>query len=58
MQIPKTKKGIHSKISKYEKILKDEKKKFGFFHDRRGIRYDIGPMYLLADEVDLALQSF
>jgi len=26
MQIPKTKKGIHSKISKYEKILKDEKK--------------------------------
>ncbi|MFC2085091.1 hypothetical protein ACFLS9_08545 [Bacteroidota bacterium] len=58
MNIPKTIMGIKKRIEKYEKLLKAEKKKFGFIHDRAGLRYDIGPLYLLMDDINGSLKSF
>lgn len=58
MNIPKTKNGIKKRIEKYEKLLKSEKKKFGFIDDSSGLRYDIGPLYLLMDDIEDCLKSF
>lgn len=58
MNIPKTKIGIKKRIEKYEKLLKAEKKKFGFIDDSSGLRYDIGPLYLLLDDIEDCLKSF
>ena len=50
MKIPKTSKGLHSRIDQLKKVLRSEKKKFGCYDDSYGRRYLIGPLYLLAGD--------
>ncbi|MGD9487332.1 MAG: hypothetical protein AB7W47_04885 [Calditrichaceae bacterium] len=56
--MPKTPRGIKGLISRYEKALRYEKRTYGDFIDGAGLRYTIGPLYLLMDDVDSALKSF
>ncbi len=58
MKIPKRTETIKRHIEKFEKQLKSEKRKFGFFDDSGGIRYFIGPYYVLAGDVEGALKHF
>jgi tetratricopeptide (TPR) repeat protein len=58
MNFPKTPRGIKSRIKKYEDFLKYEKRKFGFYHDGGGVRYAIGPLYMLMGDVEGAVKSF
>ena len=55
---PKDKKKIIERINRYEKSLKAEKRKFGSFNDGYGKRYLLGPLYLLADNVDGAIKHY
>ena len=56
--IPKTPRGIRERIRRYERNLKKEKETFGAIHDGAGKRYLLGPLYLLAEDLDGALESF
>lgn len=58
MNIPKTKKGIQSRITKIEHSMKKEKRTFGSYHDGAGNRYLLGPLHLLMCDIDGALKSF
>lgn len=58
MKLPKTPRGIQSRIKKYEDALKYEKRTFGGYHDGGGVRYAIGPLYMLMGDVDGAVKSF
>ena len=49
---------IKQRIRNYERSLKKEKKEFGDYHDGYGKRYLIGPLYMLANDLQGALDHF
>ncbi len=49
---------IRSRLRSYERKLQQEKKKFGYYHDGAGKRYQIGPHYLLLGDDEGALGAF
>jgi len=49
---------IRSRLRSYERKLQQEKKKFGYYHDGAGNRYQIAPHYMLLDDNDGALAAF
>jgi tetratricopeptide (TPR) repeat protein len=51
-------KKIRATIRRYEKKLEQEKKNCGFYEDGAGLRYLVGPLYLLAGDLEGALASF
>ena len=51
-------KQLGATIKRYEKSLQQEIKKYGFVDDGMGKRYLLGPMYLLAGDLEGALKSF
>jgi len=46
--IPTDPKKIRERIRRYERALRNEKKKFGAYDDSAGKRYFLGPLYLLS----------
>jgi hypothetical protein len=55
---PKEKKKIIERINRYERSLKTEKRKFGSFDDGYGKRYLLGPLYILAGDLDGAIKHY
>ncbi len=51
-------KKLRAAIRRYEKILRDSKKTYGFYRDGTGVRYRLGPTYLLLGDLDGGLASF
>jgi len=49
---------IRSRLRSYERKLEKEKKKYGFYRDGAGKRYQVGPHYMLLDDNDGALTAF
>ena len=49
---------IRSRLRSYERKLQQEKKKFGFYNDGAGKRYQIGPHYMLLSDNEGALAAF
>ena len=49
---------IRSRLRSYERKLQQEKKKFGYYHDGAGKRYQIGPHYMLLGDNEGALKAF
>jgi hypothetical protein len=58
LKIPKRTETIKRRIKEYEDYLKAEKRRFGCYDDSGGIRYLIGPFYMLAGDVDGALKPY
>lgn len=58
MNIPKTKKGIQTRITKIVQSMEKENRTFGSYHDGAGNRYLLGPLYILIGDIDGALKSF
>jgi len=58
LKIPKRTETIKRRIEEYENYLKAEKRKFGGYDDSGGIRYLIGPYYMLAGDLDGALKHY
>ena len=58
MNIPKTPKGIHSRIDQYKKALQKEKREWGIYDDSYGRRLLIGPLYLLANDTEGAIKYY
>ena len=56
--IPKTPQRIRERIRRYERKLQKEKEESGMIHDGAGKRYFLGPLYLLMDDLDGAVDSF
>lgn len=44
MKLPKTPRGIQSRVKKYEEFLKYEKRTFGVCHDGSGVIYAVRPL--------------
>jgi hypothetical protein len=55
---PKEKNKIRARIRQYERSLLAEESKFDGISDGAGKRYSLGPLYLLADDLDGALKAF
>ena len=55
---PTTRAKIKARIRAYEKALAKEKKTFGAYDDGYGKRYLLGPLYMLADDNEGALDHF
>ncbi len=55
---PKEKSKLKARIRRYERSLRAEESKFGGMMDSAGKRYLLGPLYLLADDLDGAWRSF
>ncbi len=49
---------IRSRLRSYERKLQQEKRKFGYYHDGAGKRYQIAPHYMLLGDNDGALAAF
>ena len=49
---------IRSRLRSYERKLEQEKRKFGYYHDGAGKRYQIGPHYMLLGDNEGALKAF
>lgn len=49
---------IRSRLRSYERKLRQEKKKFGFYNDGAGKRYQIGPHYMHLGDNEGALAAF
>ena len=49
---------IRSRLRSYERKLRQEKEKFGYYHDGAGKRYQIGPHYILLGDNQSALEAF
>lgn len=58
ISIPKTEKGIRSKITRIKSSLRKEKKYYGFIRDGGGKRYLLGPLYLMLGDINGAIESF
>ena len=56
--IPTDPKKIRERIRRYERALRNEKKKFGAYDDSAGKRHFLGPLYLLMGDTEGALKSF
>jgi hypothetical protein len=52
------KKKVRARLRSYERKLQQEKKKYGWYDDGAGKRYQIGPHYMLLDDNDGALGAF
>ena len=57
-QFPKGPKEIRARIRRYERALRKEFERHGFFGDGFGKRYLLGPMYLIMGDLAGALRSF
>ncbi|OIO95445.1 MAG: hypothetical protein AUK03_05485 [Anaerolineae bacterium CG2_30_64_16] len=57
-QFPKEPRKIKERISRYERELRKEYKKFGFISDGYGKRYLLGPLYLILGDLPRAIRSF
>jgi hypothetical protein len=57
-QVPKEPRKIRARIKRYERELRKERDKFGYISDGHGKRYELGPLYLLAGDVQGAVESF
>ena len=55
---PKEPKRIRERITRYERSLTSEKRKFGAIDDSAGKRYRLGPLYMLLDDIGGARKSF
>jgi tetratricopeptide (TPR) repeat protein len=55
---PKDPKKIRARIRRYERALRKEHEETGFYSDGYGKRFLLGPLYLLMDDLEGALQSF
>jgi hypothetical protein len=55
---PKEPKKIRARIRSYERALRKEQEEWGAISDGYGKRYLLGPLYLLMDDLEGALQSF
>jgi hypothetical protein len=51
-------KKIRARLRNYERKLRKEKEKYGWYDDGAGKRYQIGPHYMLLDDNDGALAAF
>ncbi len=49
---------IRSRLRSYERKLRKEKEKYGFYDDSAGKRYQVGPHYMLLGDNDGALAAF
>jgi hypothetical protein len=49
---------IRGLIKRYESVLKQERRKFGFIRDGSGKRYLLGPLYMLLGDNAGAIKSF
>jgi hypothetical protein len=49
---------IRARLRSYERKLQQEKKKFGYYHDGAGKRYQVGPHYMLLGDNEGALAAF
>ncbi len=49
---------IRSRLRSYERKLQQEKKKYGYYNDGSGKRYQIAPHYMLLGDNDGALAAF
>jgi len=58
IQLPSDPKKIRALISRYQRELLSEAKKFGAIHDGYGKRYLLGPLYLLLGDLPGAIRSF
>ena len=58
MSIPKRTETIKRHIEKFEKLLQSEKRRYGCYDDGGGIRYLIGPYYMLAGDIEGALKHY
>ncbi|MCP5057058.1 MAG: hypothetical protein GY937_10085 [bacterium] len=57
--MPQTEKQkIRSRLRSYERKLRQEKEKFGFYEDGAGKRYQVGPHYMLLGDNEGALAAF
>jgi hypothetical protein len=52
------KKKIRARLRSYERKLRQEKERHGFYDDGAGKRYQVGPHYMLLDDLDGALAAF
>jgi hypothetical protein len=55
---PKDPTKIRARIRRYERALRKEHDETGYYSDGYGKRYWLGPLYLLMDDLEGALQSF
>ena len=55
---PKDPKKIRARIRRYERALRKEHEETGFYSDGYGKRFLLGPLYLLMDDLEGAMQSF
>jgi len=56
--LPQDPKKIRARVKRYERALRKEQERFGAIADGAGKRYLIGPLYLLLNDVDAALEAF
>ncbi len=57
-QFPQEPQKIRAQIKRYERGLRQERETHGFIHDGYGKRYLLGPLYLLMDDLEGAIDSF
>ena len=55
---PDNPKKIRARIRSYERSLRKEQAEHNFIHDGSGKRYLLGPLYMLMDDQEGALQSY
>jgi hypothetical protein len=54
---PQDPKKIRTRMRSDERALRREQERFGFIRDGAGKRYMLGPLYVLMDDMEGALQS-
>ncbi|HOW52853.1 MAG TPA: hypothetical protein PLV42_12515 [bacterium] len=57
-KIPKRMDTVRRRIEEYENYLRYEKRRFGGYDDGGGVRYLIGPYYVLVGDVEGALKHY
>jgi len=57
-QFPKDPRKIRERIKRYERALLKEQDQFGIIGDGYGKRYLLGPLYMIAGDVEGAISSF
>ena len=57
-QFPKGPRKIRERINRYERKLRKEYEKSGFFNDGYGKRYLLGPLYMVLGDLPGAIRSF
>lgn len=49
---------VRARLRSYERKLRQENEKYGWYDDSAGKRYQVGPHYMLLDDLDSALAAF